>query len=485
MLPHDVGEEVKILKRLDHSNVSSPDQSHSNRQEQLKFHVFKQLQIVKLVDYHYETDLLEHYLHFPLFACTLTELFKDPSFPFEPPAVPLPQPSPLASFNVTTGLSYQLLTALGYLASSDVAHRDINPSNLLIDFCGNLKLVDFGTAWSGSSAVMMDNQGETVVRHDRSANGREQSQGDGEGVRARSSCDVGTGAYRAPELLFSPVKYNPYAVDSWAAGCVIAQMFRPFGSFDPHEFDDSGSDSDSDIRSDSEEGSDGWSDNTEDPDPLDEPWRRVRNSGGDGNGTGSRTGTTTGGDKGGMGERQPMFDASFGTLGLAASIFKIRGTPSLDTWPVSLVSSVDFNVSSHLNAVPCGTEAHHLIQQTFIQLPDAGKIGFPSSHPIPLTSPLILPHLQEGHDELMAAASKVIEGLLTLDPGRRLTAKKALESRWFEGVDNVLVQGVCRPWVGRREEEFGTQDSECLVAIYNCHSRYSLAGYNDSHDSSI
>ncbi|OWT38446.1 STE/STE11 protein kinase [Cryptococcus neoformans Bt1] len=393
MLPHDVGKEVKILKRLDHSNI------------------------VKLVDYHYETDLLEHYLHFPLFACTLTELFKDPSFPFEPPAVPLPQPSPLASFNVTTGLSYQLLTALGYLASIDVAHRDLNPSNLLIDFCGNLKLVDFGTAWSGSSAVMMDSQGETVVRHDRSANGREQSQGDGEGVRARSSCDVGTGAYRAPELLFSPVKYNPYAVDSWAAGCVIAQMFRPFGSFDPHEFDDSGSDSDSDIRSDSEEGSGGWSDNTEDPDPLDEPWRRVRNSGGDGKGTGSRTGTTTGGDKGGMGERQPMFDASFGTLGLAASIFKIRGTPSLDTWP------------------------------TFSQLPDAGKIGFPSSRPIPLTSPLILPHLQEGHDELMAAASEVIEGLLTLDPGRRLTAKKALESRWFEGVDNVLVQGVCRPWV--------------------------------------
>lgn len=47
----------------------------------------------------------------------------------------------------------------------------------------------------------------------------------------------------------------------------------------------------------------------------------------------------------------------------------------------------------------------------------------------------------------MAAASEVIEGLLTLDPDRRLTAKKALQSRWFEGVDNVLVQGVCRPWV--------------------------------------
>lgn len=41
----------------------------------------------------------------------------------------------------------------------------------------------------------------------------------------------------------------------------------------------------------------------------------------------------------------------------------------------------------------------------------------------------------------------MIEGLLTLDPSGRLTAKKALESRWFEGVDNILVEGVCRPWV--------------------------------------
>lgn len=356
MLPHDVGKEVAILKRLDHSNVSSHDQSYSNRTEQLKFLVFKQLQIVKLVEHHYDTDLLEHYLHFPLFVCTLTDLFRDPSFPFEPPAIPLPHPSPQSSLSVTTGLSYQLLTALDYLASNDVAHRDINPSNLLIDFCGNLKLVDFGTAWSGSSALMMDAQGGTVVGHDRSATGREQSQGDDDGGRACSSCNVGTGAYRAPELLFSPVRYDPYAVDSWAAGCVIAQMFRPFGSCYPHEFDDAGSDtdSDSDARSDGEEDSDNWSDDMEDPDPLDESWHRVRNSGGDGNGTGYRTDTATGGDNREMGERQPIFDASFGTLGLAASIFKIRGTPVLDIWPVSLVSSVDFDISSHLNAVRCG-----------------------------------------------------------------------------------------------------------------------------------
>ncbi|KIR98815.1 serine/threonine protein kinase [Cryptococcus deuterogattii 2001/935-1] len=390
ILPHDVRKEVEILRRLDHSNI------------------------VKLLEYHYDTDLLEHRLHFPLFACILADLFKDPSFPFEPPAVP---PSCLSSPNVTTGLSYQLLTALSYLAFNDVAHRDINPSNILIDFRGNLKLVDFGTAWSRSSNVKLNSRGGSVARHGRSANRKEQAQSNDEGDRARTSCNVGTGAYRAPELLFSPVRYDPCAVDSWAAGCVIAQMFRPFGQSYPQGFDGSTSDSDSDIGSGSEKEKEVSSDDNEDPDPLDEPWHRIRKSDGDGSRTGYRTGITTEGDNREMGERQPMFDVSFGTLGLAASIFKIRGIPTPDTWPA------------------------------FSQLPDAGKIEFPLSQPTPLTSLLIVPHLQEGLDELRAAASEVIEGLLTLDPSRRFTAKKALKSRWFEGVDNVIVEGVCRPWV--------------------------------------
>lgn len=41
ILPHDVRKEVEILRRLDHSNVSSHDHSYSNRIGQLKLRVSK------------------------------------------------------------------------------------------------------------------------------------------------------------------------------------------------------------------------------------------------------------------------------------------------------------------------------------------------------------------------------------------------------------------------------------------------------------
>lgn len=132
-------------------------------------------------------------------------------------------------------------------------------------------------------------------------------------------------------------------------------MFRPFGQSYPQGFDGSTSDSDSDIGSGSEKEKEVSSDDNEDPDPLDEPWHRIRKSDGDGSRTGYRTGTTTEGDNREMGERQPMFDVSFGTLGLAASIFKIRGIPTPDTWPVSsFFHPLIFNISSHFDGVLCG-----------------------------------------------------------------------------------------------------------------------------------
>lgn len=133
-------------------------------------------------------------------------------------------------------------------------------------------------------------------------------------------------------------------------------MFRPFGQSYPQGFDDCTSDSDSDIGSGSEKEKEVSSDDNEGPDPLDEPWHRTPKRDGDGSCTGYRTDITTGDGNREMGERQPMFDVSFGTLGLAASIFKIRGTPTPDTWPVSsFFHPLIFNVSSHLDGVLCGT----------------------------------------------------------------------------------------------------------------------------------
>lgn len=38
----------------------------------------------------------------------------------------------------------QLVSAIGYLHKIGCAHRDIKPSNILIDYFGNIKLIDFG-----------------------------------------------------------------------------------------------------------------------------------------------------------------------------------------------------------------------------------------------------------------------------------------------------------------------------------------------------
>ena len=43
-------------------------------------------------------------------------------------------------------LMRQVLEALGYVHGRQVMHRDVKPSNILVDESGNVKLLDFGTA---------------------------------------------------------------------------------------------------------------------------------------------------------------------------------------------------------------------------------------------------------------------------------------------------------------------------------------------------
>lgn len=106
---------------------------------------------------------------------------------------------------------------------------------------------------------------------------------------------MGTGRpYRAPELLFGPRMYDAKAIDLWAVGAVMAELL---GVSSPSLEDDSLSkvdEPDSDF----------------DADPLE---MRV-----------------TPGTK-----RRSLFDDSYGSLGLAASIFRLRGSPTSLTWPVS------------------------------------------------------------------------------------------------------------------------------------------------------
>ncbi|KAI6882907.1 kinase-like protein, partial [Hortaea werneckii] len=102
---------------------------------------------------------------------------------------PLPTPQPLLR---------DLFAGLAFLHRHGIIHRDIKPSNLLLASPrGPVYLADFGIAWSATNAGSEPPEAKIL--------------------------DVGTTAYRPPELLFGHRRYNS-SLDLWAAGCVAAQV---------------------------------------------------------------------------------------------------------------------------------------------------------------------------------------------------------------------------------------------------------------------
>merc|ERR1711970_1469054 len=87
---------------------------------------------------------------------------------------------------------YQLLRGLKYIHSANVLHRDLNPSNILLNANCDLRICDFGLARTSSEKEYMT---EYVV----------------------------TRWYRAPELLLSCAEYTA-AIDIWSCGCIFAEL---------------------------------------------------------------------------------------------------------------------------------------------------------------------------------------------------------------------------------------------------------------------
>eukprot|EP00349_Pseudokeronopsis_sp_Brazil_P011497 CAMPEP_0202977938 /NCGR_PEP_ID=MMETSP1396-20130829/84541_1 /ASSEMBLY_ACC=CAM_ASM_000872 /TAXON_ID= /ORGANISM="Pseudokeronopsis sp., Strain Brazil" /LENGTH=87 /DNA_ID=CAMNT_0049716769 /DNA_START=508 /DNA_END=771 /DNA_ORIENTATION=+ len=72
-------------------------------------------------------------------------------------------------------------------------HRDLAPSNLLLNKEGQLKIIDFGLAKHYGSPNKCYSTG-VITRH-----------------------------YRPPEVLFGSKYYGP-AVDLWSAGCIFGEL---------------------------------------------------------------------------------------------------------------------------------------------------------------------------------------------------------------------------------------------------------------------
>eukprot|EP01063_Lacrimia_lanifica_P030492 TRINITY_DN484_c0_g2_i1.p1 TRINITY_DN484_c0_g2~~TRINITY_DN484_c0_g2_i1.p1 ORF type:complete len:476 (+),score=169.38 TRINITY_DN484_c0_g2_i1:255-1682(+) len=103
--------------------------------------------------------------------------------------------------------TYQILRGLKYLHSAGILHRDMKPSNILLNEDCQLKICDFGLA-----RPMVNNH---------EANNPESTSTFKEAPHMTEY--VVTRWYRAPELLLQERAYSA-AIDVWSTGCIIAEM---------------------------------------------------------------------------------------------------------------------------------------------------------------------------------------------------------------------------------------------------------------------
>lgn len=98
-------------------------------------------------------------------------------------------------------IMYQIISAINYLHSGGVIHRDLKPQNVLVNDECLCKLADFGLARSVVHRNVSDDALESGVMTDY----------------------VATRWYRSPEILLGSKRYTT-GTDIWSAGCILGEL---------------------------------------------------------------------------------------------------------------------------------------------------------------------------------------------------------------------------------------------------------------------
>ncbi|TFK96934.1 kinase-like domain-containing protein [Pterulicium gracile] len=335
--PHDILKEAHILSRLSHPNVIQMLECWQDEERQtLNFQM-------------------------PFVPYGLDALLAAPGFSFHDCPLPVP-PHPLLRGGeplekLMKGIAKGIFEALAYLHHPDqhIAHRDVKPANVLLMPDAQVKLIDFGVSFDCHHS---SDEQETVLWAE---------------PEGKMYFEVSTGAYRAPELLFGTRAYDPFAVDLWSAGCLLAEFFTPLKKHHPDGSEDSFADSDDEEDTGT----------TSPREPFILP---------------SKAGHLQDDFEDGEWERVTLFDGERGELGLIGSIFKIRGTPTDASW------------------------------RDFKNLPGATLLSFMTFPRVPLLP--LLPNLPPSPEESEKAVN-LIERLVEYPPEARLSASEALKHSWF------------------------------------------------------
>lgn len=122
----------------------------------------------------------------------------------------------------------EIVAVLDYLRTQRVAHRDMKPENLLLTLDGHLKLIDF------DAAVVVPKEEEGEESDSDGDAGLEDAIAVSFGATAQGQPNwAGTSLYLPPEVVRSTAKIkNAFALDLWAFGCIVYQMFVGKTPFD-------------------------------------------------------------------------------------------------------------------------------------------------------------------------------------------------------------------------------------------------------------